>query len=49
MRQLKIYSNGVFAGMLTETDARRYEFTYDHKYVESPAPSISVTLPKRVE
>lgn len=28
MRQLHIYNNKVFAGILTETDDKKYEFAY---------------------
>ena len=49
MRQLKIYNNNIFAGILTETDNMSYEFTYDASYVSSTEPCISLTLPKRNE
>lgn len=49
MRQLQIFNNGVFVGMLTETDDRKYEFVYDTGYVNSSEPCISLTLPKRSE
>lgn len=49
MRQLRIYNNNVFAGILLETDDRNYEFTYDFDYVNSSAPCISLTLPKQNE
>ena len=46
MRQLEIYTNDVFAGLLTETDARKYSFVYDDDYMASAMPSVSLTLPK---
>lgn len=49
MRQLHIYNNKVFAGILTETDDKKYEFAYDGVYVNSKEPCISLTLPKRTE
>ena len=46
MRQLEILSNDTLAGLLTETDDRKYQFVYDDSYVKSELPSISMTLPK---
>lgn len=46
MRQLEIFSNDILAGLLTETDDRKYQFVYDDCYVNSELPSISMTLPK---
>lgn len=46
MRQLEILSNSILAGLLTETDDRKYQFVYDDSYVNSELPSISMTLPK---
>lgn len=47
MRKLEIYSNGIFAGLLTETDNRKYIFWYDDCYLGSDEPPVSLTLPKR--
>lgn len=47
MRQLEILSNGILAGVLTETDSRKYIFKYDSNYAVSCHPSISLTLPKQ--
>ena len=50
MRQARAYRNGVYAGVLTETDDRKYEFAYDPAYLADPDnPAISTTLPKRTE
>ncbi len=49
MRQLCIYNNNVFAGILTETEERHYEFTYDTEYVNSNESCISLTMPKQNE
>lgn len=46
MRQLEILSNDVLAGILTETDDRKYVFVYDDSYINSDMSSISMTLPK---
>ncbi|MCQ2186515.1 MAG: HipA N-terminal domain-containing protein [Bacteroidales bacterium] len=50
MRQCEIFVKGVFAGVLTETDGRKFEFTYDGRYLADDAlPPVSLTLPKRKE
>lgn len=51
MRTLKIYSNGIQAGILTEkVRGKRYEFCYLDSYLLSPDSNpISVTLPLRSE
>ncbi|MCH5240760.1 MAG: HipA N-terminal domain-containing protein [Muribaculaceae bacterium] len=48
MRQLAVYFNEVKAGILTEKQpGKDYSFQYLDEYIESPFPSISVTLPKQ--
>ena len=50
MRQAKIYSNGVFVGILTETDEGKYIFKYDDTYLlDTTTKAISLSLPKRSE
>ena len=47
MRQAKTYSNGVFAGTLTETDEGKYIFKYDDTYLlDTTTKAISLSLPK---
>ena len=47
MRQAAVYINKVFAGVLTQTDDRKYIFRYDDSYFAQPATrSISLTLSK---
>lgn len=47
MRSAEVYRNGILAGMLTKTNRRSYEFTYDSGYFSDPSrPPISLTLPK---
>ncbi|MES2518983.1 MAG: HipA N-terminal domain-containing protein [Bacteroidota bacterium] len=47
MRQLAIYKNNIFAGILTEENRQDYRFEYDEKYLLfSDNQSISLTLPK---
>lgn len=47
MRQLKIYRNEDFAGLLTEVNHTHFVFKYDDKYYNDPnKPAISLTLPK---
>lgn len=47
MRQLEVYRNGVFAGIITEDDNKRYTFRYDDGYFFNPrSKAISLTLPK---
>ena len=47
MRSLKIYRNGVFAGILTEENRTSYIFQYDSNYLnDTSRPAISLTLPK---
>ncbi len=50
MRQVIVYSNGIAAGLLTETDEGRYIFQYDSSYLaDSSRKAISLSLPKRSE
>ncbi len=50
MRQAIVYSNGIAAGLLTETDDSRYIFKYDDSYLADNAlRAISLSLPKRSE
>ncbi len=47
MRALKVYRNGVLAGMLTEVNRKHYVFRYDDEYFNDVnSPAISLTLPK---
>lgn len=47
MRIAEVYWKGVLAGVLTETQSRNYEFTYDSGYFNDHLkPPISLTLPK---
>ena len=50
MRQLDVYVNERMAGVLTELHpGKGYTFRYDSDYLASNGPSISVTLPRRIE
>ncbi len=47
MRAMKIYRNGIFAGILTEENRQHYVFSYDASYFnDTSKPAISLTLPK---
>ncbi len=47
MRALKIYRNGILAGILTEENRQHYVFKYDDNYFNDTSKSaISLTLPK---
>lgn len=47
MRQLEIYRNGSFAGLLSEVNSQHFVFKYDDIYFnDSSKPAISLTLPK---
>lgn len=49
MRQVLVYNNDTFAGILTElVRGGRCRFQYDQNYLKSSLPGISLTLPKRV-
>ena len=48
MRQAEIYSNGVLAGVLTETDEGTYRFRYDDAFLaDDKQTAISLSFPKR--
>lgn len=50
MRQLNVYMNDVFAGVLTEKNpGNGYSFQYDKAYLGSAMTSVSVAMPKREE
>ena len=47
MRQAEIYTNGVFAGLLTESDNGEYIFRYDDSFLLDESQSaISLSFPK---
>lgn len=47
MRQMEIYRNGTFAGILTEVNRQHFVFKYDDIYFNNiNEPAISLTLPK---
>ncbi len=47
MRSAEVYRNGILAGILTETNNRTFEFTYDSLYfADHSKPAVSLTLPK---
>lgn len=47
MRAVKVYRNGIFAGILTEENRNKYVFRYEDAYFKDAiAPLISLTLPK---
>jgi HipA-like protein len=47
MRALKIYRNGILAGILTEENRQHYVFKYDDNYFnDTSKAAISLTLPK---
>lgn len=47
MRQAKVFSNGVLAGMLTETDSGNYIFCYDDSFlIDEKQTAISLSFPK---
>mgnify|MGYP003446428231 FL=1 len=50
MRVAKVFTNGVLAGTLSETDDGKYIFKYDDAYLlDSRNRAISLSLPKRKE
>ncbi len=50
MRQAIVYSNGIAAGVLTETDEGRYVFKYNDSYLaDNTQRAIALSLPKRPE
>jgi serine/threonine-protein kinase HipA len=47
MRQAKVYADGIFAGLLTETDEGKYVFRYDDSYLlDEKQTAISLSFPK---
>jgi len=47
MRELKIFCNQIYGGILTEHSKQEYTFCYDDGYFINPSlPAISLTLPK---
>ena len=50
MRVAEVFTNGVLAGTLSETDEGKYIFQYDDTYLlDSRNRAISLSLPKRKE
>lgn len=50
MRAAEVFTNGVLAGTLSETDDGKYIFKYDDAYLlDSGNRAISLSLPKRKE
>ena len=50
MRVAEVFTNGVLAGTLSETDDDKYIFQYDDAYLlDSRNRAISLSLPKRKE
>ena len=50
MRVAEVFTNGVLAGTLLETDEGKYIFKYDNAYLlDSRNRAISLSLPKRKE
>ena len=50
MRVAEVFTNGVLAGTLSETDEGKYIFKYDNAYLlDSRNRAISLSLPKRKE
>lgn len=47
MRNINVYNNDDFAGVLTEVSQTEYIFRYDDAYYQNPdMTSISLTMPK---
>lgn len=47
MRQAEVYSNGILAGTLTETDEGTYRFRYDDAFLaDSRQRAIALSFPK---
>ena len=47
MRQAQVFSNGVLAGLLTETDEGNYIFSYDDSFlIDEKQSAISLSFPK---
>ena len=50
MRRALVLSNKIVAGILTETDDKRYTFKYDDEYLMNPElRAISLAFPKSKE
>ena len=50
MRVAEVFTNGILAGTLSETDEGKYIFKYDDAYLlDSRYRAISLSLPKRKE
>ena len=47
MRRAQVFSKGVLAGMLTETDSGKYIFCYDDSFlIDEKQTAISLSFPK---
>lgn len=47
MRQAQVFSNGVLAGMLAETDSGKYIFCYNDSFlIDEKQTAISLSFPK---
>jgi serine/threonine-protein kinase HipA len=47
MRAMEVYRNGIFAGILTRENRKRFVFQYDDAYYnDTSKAAISLTLPK---
>lgn len=47
MRLAQVFSNGILAGMLTETDSGKYIFCYDDSFlIDEKQTAISLSFPK---
>lgn len=47
MRQAQVFSNGVLAGLFTETDSGEYIFCYDDSFLmDEKQTAISLSFPK---
>ena len=47
MRRAQVFSNGVLAGMLTETDSGKYIFCYDDSFlIDEKQTARSLSFPK---
>ncbi len=50
MKQLQVYLNDTYAGLLSEQHpGMGYSFQYCNEYLQSSLPPISINLPKRTE
>ena len=47
MREAQVFSNGILAGILTETDNGKYIFCYDDSFlIDEKQTAISLSFPK---